>query len=41
MQEAVVIGQEAVGMRYFREDCVAVRKMFFAVGGINHEKLAH
>lgn len=37
----MVTGQEGVGMRYLRENCVAVEKMFFAVRVVNHEKLAH
>lgn len=40
LQGTMVAGQEVVGMRHFRENCVAVGKMFFAVRGVNHGKLA-
>lgn len=35
------MGQEAVGMRYLEENCVAVEKMFFTVRRVNRKKLAH
>lgn len=40
LQGTIATGQEAVGMRYFGENRVAVGKMFFTVRTVNHEKLA-
>lgn len=40
LQGTIVAGQEAVGMRYFGENCVAVGKTFFTIRTVNHEKFA-